>query len=59
MWLTHVVGIYIYIYSAYRKYIEEGGYDRRSEEKKKRNGMKLYIRRQFPVLLLTLRQLHT
>jgi hypothetical protein len=40
-------------YSAYRKYTEEGGYDRRSKRMKK-YGTKLAVRRDFLVLVLIL-----
>jgi hypothetical protein len=45
--------------SAYGKYVEEGdNYDWRSEKKKKKYGVKMFMRRKFPVLLLTPPQLH-
>jgi steroid 5-alpha reductase family enzyme len=41
-------------YSAYRKYAEEGGCDRRSKRMKKKYGTKLALRRDFLVLVLIL-----
>jgi hypothetical protein len=40
----------MFSYSAYKKYLKDPKcYDRRSEKKKKKYGMKLKLRRKFPV----------
>lgn len=42
--------LYVWLsYSAYRKYIEEGNFDNRSEKRKKKYGSKLAVKRNFAV----------
>ena len=48
--LKMVVNTSGFLYSAYKKYVKDPDYyDRRSEKKKIKNGMKLKLRREFPV----------
>ena len=45
-----IVDTSVFSYNAYKKYVQDPDcYDRRSEKKKIKNGMKLKLRREFPV----------